>query len=305
MFEEIRTIDLQLFAGDPPGAAKEKEPEGAEDDNPSEDDIEEEELGEEGDEFYRLAADAEEDEEEEEAEKTEGKGGKSEEEEKGEGEKVYTEEQLKAEIEKAKDEVYNNEPKLSAAQRLEQATNMSLNQLADLAVQQIEKDEIQKLMDERGWTEQEARDYLNKTRTAEESQQTNKTLQYENEKLKHMNNPLVKKYEKEIDEFAARGENCGFEPALNYILGKKIMEGELTESLQAGAENKTLADVKKQSKAKVEGGSQSGKSKSESSAEELTPEQKEWAANLGLTAKEIAAENKRIAAESKGSRKKR
>jgi hypothetical protein len=97
-------------------------------------------------------------------------------------------------------------------------------------------------------------------------------------------NPLAAKYVKEIDAFSQNGTLVDFETAMNYVLGKKVSEGVLLKDIKAATEQKTLANINKRQKAKVEGGSQPGESKQV----DLSPQERRLAKNLGLTPKEWA-----------------
>ena len=123
---------------------------------------------------------------------------------------------------------------------------------------------------------------------------------YIQDKEKFANDPLIRKYEAEIDAFSQYGRECSFETAVNYVLGQKVRSGELINAIKSGAVSKTLADLKKQDKVKVEQGSYGGKSAAE---EGLDPFTKNMAARFGIPAKEVKAEKAKIARERKGGRR--
>lgn len=95
--------------------------------------------------------------------------------------------------------------------------------------------------------------------------------------------PLAAKYIKEIDAFAQNGAACGFEAAAKYIIGEKVASGELLNDIKTATEQKTLANIGKRAKAKVEGGSLPGDTSKQVT---LTPQERKLCRNLGLTEKE-------------------
>lgn len=130
-----------------------------------------------------------------------------------------------------------------------------------------------------------------------QQQATIKAIKYGQDKLKYINNPLVKKYEKEIDDFAQGGLMLEFEPAMNYILGQKLLNGELLEQMKEGIEKKTLANVTKRSKIAVEKTQTGGQS-----SEYLSPTERRIAAMLGVSPKEYLEEKQKIQKTNKGVR---
>ncbi|GEM_PF-2054703 len=99
-------------------------------------------------------------------------------------------------------------------------------------------------------------------------------------------NPIAAKYVKEIDNFSQSGTVVDFETAMNYVLGQKLASGELMKEIKATTEQKTLANINKRQKTRVEGASQSGKATG--TQVELSRTEKLLAKNLGLTEKEYA-----------------
>jgi len=189
-------------------------------------------------------------------------------------------------------------------QALEQATGMSIDGIID----HVYRSQVKQKAEEMGITEEEAREIIEnqqrvyqteqrlaqleeQLRRAEENQLIQQRMnQYIQDRAKHINDPLVKKYIKEIDEFAGNGAALDFEPAMAYILGQKLKSGELLEEIRKGTEQKTLANVKKRSKASPEPGSQGGVS----SLGSLTRQEKLLAAQLGISEKEWLEEKNKI-----------
>lgn len=330
MFEfEERSLDLQLFADDLQDV-KDDDPTKADLDNDNDDDVDvgEDEVGD--DVFNELAAFGEgEDEDEEELEETEENEedeeteaetkkdkGKDEaeakaktKEETAQKEPVFTKEQVEAIVQ----ERLARDPYRNYGRMLEQRTGMTLQQLNEYAERQQEEEEVKKYAEENMVDEEEARRQVRLLRENQRYKQefpqvqsqlqyTQAMLQYINDKARDINNPYVRKYEKEIDAFAENGRLCSFESAKNYVLGQKLLSGELLEAIKSGTVNKTLADIQKQGKVKVQGGSQSGRSSTEMAAGEVDPFQKQIAMAMGVPLKEVIAERARIMKERRSGR---
>lgn len=289
MFDE-RYIDLQFFAEDP-----------AEDDDLlGEDDNEDF-----GEEFDLEEAEEETEEEDEKEDETEEKTEQKPEEQRDE--KLFT----KADVERIVYERFLRDPSRVAAKQLEDMTGMSLSQIADYIREQQEKEEVNKLMEEKGWDEEDATAHVRASRQNKEliqrarmSEQQIEMMQnqfnYFQDKARFANDPLIKKYEAEIDAFSQNGKECSFETAANYILGQKIRSGELLNDIKSGAVNRTLANLEKQSKVKVEQGSYSGRSAAD---EGLDPFTRSMAARFGISPKEVKVEQAKIARERRGKRR--
>jgi len=95
--------------------------------------------------------------------------------------------------------------------------------------------------------------------------------------------PLAAKYIKEIDAFAQSGAVLDFETAASYVIGQKVASGELLNDIRTAAEQKTLANIGKRAKTKVEGGSLPGDTSRQVT---LSPQERKLCRNLGLTEKE-------------------
>lgn len=290
MFDE-RYLDLQFFAEDP-----------AEDDDLTEEEFEEEfdleeedeeEVQEEGEEIKETVGEKDED------ERNEGSEPKD--------EKYFT----KTDVERIIQERFLRDPSRVAAKQLEEMTGMTLPQIAEYIRQKQEEEEVSNLVEEKGWDEEDAkrhvqakrqnRELLQRTRISEQQLQVMQSqFNYIQDKAKFANDPLIRKYEAEIDAFSQYGRDCTFETAVNYVLGQKVRSGELIDAIKNGAVNRTLANLEKQNKVKVEQGSYSGRSAAE---EGLDPFTKSMAARFGLSAKEIKAEQARIARERRGGRR--
>ena len=138
--------------------------------------------------------------------------------------------------------------------------------LAEVLVD-LRKQKIETLADTTGMTEQEATRIVEaeeKLRIMEGEQAQLKEEQtrlarvgaYQQAKAKYTNEPLAKRYEREVEAFSQQGSNIDYEPALFYILGKQLVEGDLRDFLRTNTEQQTVANVAKRSKTRVEGGGQ-------------------------------------------------
>lgn len=100
-------------------------------------------------------------------------------------------------------------------------------------------------------------------------------------------NPLIAKYIKEIDQFSQNGKTgIDFDVAANYVLGAKVMNGELINSIKTTTEQKTLKNVGQRSKIAVEKG---GSAKADPA---LSKQEMKLAAALGVSPKAWAASKK-------------
>ena len=151
------------------------------------------------------------------------------------------------------------------AQRLEKATGMSLKEITNYVLEQ----EVSKMVEETGIPENEARKivddrqrvgYLEEQLQQLQQQQqiSQQIMSYNQEKTKFIKSPVVKKYEAEIDAFTQGGKVLGFEAGMKYVLGEKMLSGEITESIRTSTQAKTLANVNKRSQAAPIAGAQAG-----------------------------------------------
>lgn len=183
--------------------------------------------------------------------------------------------------------------KSQLVKELESLVGMDISGIVDYARQQ----RVVQKAEELGIPEEDAERILKSEEKMEEAERRmaayeqqlqafQSVVLYGQEKSKYLSNPLVKKYEREIDNFARGGLECGFVPAMNYVLGQKVLSGEITKQMQNAAEQKTLANISKRSKIAVEKATGAAPDKSSY----LTPQEKQIAARLGLSYKEYAEE---------------
>ena len=183
---------------------------------------------------------------------------------------------------------------------LEQLTGMPLEQIT----QQIVRNMAESKAEELGISVEEAQELLkdkienagikaNQATQKQQDEEYNAAMQrvrYLEDKTNHMKKPklarvLTKEIIDEVDNFTQNGSILTFEDGLKYVLGAKLANGELINKLQAGAEKKAQASVQK--KVAAPQSKQTGSVKSEGT---LTRDEKIFAANLGISEKEYAAE---------------
>jgi len=109
---------------------------------------------------------------------------------------------------------------------------------------------------------------------------------YNQDKAKQISNPLVKKYEAEIDDFSKMGTVVNFNTAMYYILGKKVAEGEVLDQVKTATEQRVLANINKRGKTTPVS---TGKAAA-GGVTTLTKEQQKYARIAGVTDKEYAEE---------------
>jgi hypothetical protein len=79
-------------------------------------------------------------------------------------------------------------------------------------------------------------------------------LSYEKEKETYLHNPIIKQYEREIDEIAAHGEALPFSAAAKYFIGERFIGGELKDNMQSSVQRKMAATRKPQMRPEMGGG---------------------------------------------------
>lgn len=186
---------------------------------------------------------------------------------------------------------------------LQAATGKTLEQLrADTKERRVQELQLEKGLDEdtaRDVAEKEAkvRDLEAKDQDASrERELTQRTRAYQDQrnamlsdgKLHPTVRALADQFADEIDEFAGRGTEVPFEGAVTWVLGQKILSGELFEKLDAATEQRTLAAVVKRGKVAPE--TPTG---APANRITLTPIQKQVARRMGVTDERYAAQQSR------------
>ena len=118
-----------------------------------------------------------------------------------------------------------------------------------------------------------------------QQQQGSKTTQYMTDRNEYIaKNPLAAKYIQEIDDFAQNGLVLDFQTAMKFVLGDKLIAGDLLDSIKTTTEQKTLANVSKRSKMSVE----KGGSAATAGAGSLNKSELAMAKRLGISPKDYA-----------------
>ncbi len=116
-------------------------------------------------------------------------------------------------------------------------------------------------------------------------QQMQKVNQYAQHRADYLARiPMAAKFVDQIDSFSQGGMLLDFDVAANQILGEKIASGELLDLIKTSTEQRTLANVGKRQRTKVEGSGLPGSGGQVS----LSRQERQLAKAFGLTAKEWA-----------------
>ncbi len=269
-----------------------------------EEEVVEEVTGDDEDEFeeitFKFDDDDEDDEEEEEPEEVEpveepvDEVPKDEEPVQEPQQKVFTQEEVNKIVGNARIKGRELEEQV---QMLEQQTGMKLPEVNEYVKQQA----AQTMVDEYGIPEAEANqivDNQHKVKVLEESlqylnhqQQVNQQLfTYNQEKQQFLNNPLVKQYEAEIDAISQGGQQLGFEAAMRYVLGGKLVEGNLADNIRSGAQQQ---NIRQKRPMPAPEGVAGGASASQSAPKELQALARAFGVDQKNVAKEYFREQKR------------
>ena len=143
---------------------------------------------------------------------------------------------------------------------LEEMTGMPFHQLTE----KLQQDAVQQFAEEKNWEPEDAHKFFENKKARElyekellsirhQQQAQEQMIRYNQEKAQHISNPLVKRYEQEIDAIARGGENVSWSVAMNHVLGQKAVEGELGNVMQQAAQ-KRMSKTKKPMMAPETGG---------------------------------------------------
>lgn len=202
-----------------------------------------------------------------------------------------------AELERIIGERLSRDRKTTAVRQLEAIAGAPLEDLvSDYRTQQVERAQEQFAM-----TEDEAATYVGQQEELrglkaqqqfmqQQQESMQQMMAYQQEKAKTLaGNPLAKKYEAEIDQFSGMGTALPFEAAMAYVVGQKVLAGEVLDTVRQAAQQQTLANVRKRAQVAPEspqaGAPQGGG---------MSPQERIVAARLGLTPKEYVEERTRI-----------
>lgn len=194
----------------------------------------------------------------------------------------------------------NNNEYARLVRELERSTGMDIHQVMDT----LRQNKIEELI-ENGMSEEDAKRMVEKDRQLAEMEekqlafeQQQRDFIYSQQKAELIKNPHIKKYETEIDAFSQHGNFTDFDTAARYVIGSKVLDGELLDGVRQGAEKRALAMSNKRQKVSAEKGRSSG-GKADVT---LSKQARAMAANFGLDPKEVAKAQERIAKE-RGKRK--
>ncbi len=287
--KEFRRMELQLFAGD----------------DAEDDDIED--IGTLDEEDYDLViGDEPEKDEEEQSGEEEDENTAGEKQPAQQGSKLFTQEEVNQIVGNARIKGRELE---EFAGKIHAETGLTLPQVYEEIRRLKEEEYVRKQIDE-GYlsedearakyrTEQENRALQHKINIVEQQQQnTQRFLNYSKEKALFYADPKIKKsikdqvkrYEQDIDVFSGYGTAVDFKTARAYILGTKLENEDILESVRNGAEKQTIANISKRSKAVPESGSQTGGK----GVVTLTKAEKIMAANFGISEKEMTEEKAKM-----------
>ena len=132
-----------------------------------------------------------------------------------------------------------------SAKALEEMTGLKLPQI----MQQLKEREAKTYAEEHMLPEEEAKRIVTdryKSQQLEKQmldiharqQMQQRQMHYAREKEQYLNNPLVKKFEKEIDQASGYGERLGWTAAMNFIMGQKLIEGKIQDNIAAATEKR-------------------------------------------------------------------
>ncbi len=185
------------------------------------------------------------------------------------------------------------------AKTLEKMTGMPMSKITEyIREQQVEKmeeeygvprEKAQELLSyqKEAYDRQQEADYLKEElfKVYNHQQHAEQTTKYSTDKAKHVSNPLVRKYEKEIDAISQGGKQLEFETAMKYVLGEKLYAGEIVDQVK----RKTPSEVSKRSKTSPEGGQGGGVP-----AKAVPQELKALAHEFGVPLEEVTREYEKI-----------
>ena len=185
-------------------------------------------------------------------------------------------------------------------QRLEKLTGMPIDQVTQTIIDNM----VIAKADELGCSEEDARKIVEKDiqladiqleREQESSQKDEESgvmqqVKYMQDKVANMQKPklakFLKQFEKEIDDFSQNGKILDYETAMNFVLGQKLLSGDLLNKMQNGAEQKALRDSEVKKK-KTPPASNNGEN---AATVVMSKAEREFIAAMGLDEKEVAKE---------------
>lgn len=187
----------------------------------------------------------------------------------------------------------NNSEYAKKVRAVESATGMDI----DAVLEQVRQNKVEALMDQ-GLSEEEARKQVDKDRQLaefeekqQEFEQQQREFVYNQQKGELAKNPHVKQYMADIDAFSQNGAFTDFDTAAKYIIGAKVLSGELLDSVRQGAEKRTIKNMQQRKKVTPEKGKGAGASSPQA---QLSRAEREMAEAFGLDPKEVAKSKEKI-----------
>lgn len=186
-----------------------------------------------------------------------------------------------------------------AAQMIEQQTGMPLDQVAA----KLKEQEVQQYVEEWNIPEEkakqiveneEARKYLEEhlMYITERQQQQQHQMEYNSQKANYINNPIIKQYEREIDNLAQHGKYLSWDIAMKQVLGEKFAAGELKDNMESTAAKRMARTRKPSMSPEIGGGA--------GYSEPVIPKEIQFlSAQLGVDPKESFEEYQKIEKEKK------
>lgn len=212
---------------------------------------------------------------------------------KGKDERLFTQ----ADVERIIEQRLGRDRKAKTVRELEAIIGKPLEEF----VEEVRRQQVEAIADKYGITEEEAREFLEQQAQLREFQQRQKELeeqqkiiqaklQYVEDKRRAMSDPrraqLIRQFEDEIDQIAEQF-NVPFDVAARYVIGDKMLSGDLTGRLEEAAKQRVLRS-KDNAAAPVSGRSGGA------SGPVLTPAERALAKALGLSAQEWAEEKAKM-----------
>lgn len=217
----------------------------------------------------------------------------AEQEAKGKDERLFTQ----ADVERIIEQRLGRDRKAKTVRELEAILGKPLEEFID----DVRRQKIEEIADRYGLSEEEARQFIEQQAQLREFQQRQKELeeqqkiiqaklQYVEDKRRAMSDPrraqLIRQFEAEIDQIAEQF-NVPFDVAARYVIGDKMLSGDLTGRLEEAAKQRVLRS-KDNAAAPVSGRSGGA------SGPVLTPAERALAKALGLSAQEWAEEKAKM-----------